>query len=276
MCRGFFFYSFLNLNSSLLAVVMFDGEVLTQITSFVPTLRVLPYPVTLMDALQPTFLYHFCIEGEICDDSLIPSDIERQCLLGVLCALIKVVYVLEMLLKFMLNRQGESFRLHVYFLLCPDRLYSALSPFPFLPMRWKVYEYSMFCCGHGTESGSLFQLPWTFLLLSMPPSTTFVCGNLKEYGQDYSKLAQELTVMLPHHSVVGVLLHFWSISSGSVILYYPCHIHFPSMASNKCHDTTHVDRINSNTMSLPFELLEYGAVEVDSLLKGCSILMLCL
>ena len=83
--------------------------------------------------------------------------------------------------------------------------------------------------------------------------------------------------MLPHYSFVCVLLHSLlfciSVSSSSVLVCSPRHVDLPLVMSNQCHDVTHVCRIHCDTMALPFEVVKHDVIEVDPLLKACSVSM---
>ena len=91
---------------------------------------------------------------------------------------------------------------------------------------------------------------------------------------------QGLIIMLSHYSFISVLLRclllLLSASSGSILLCSPQHVDLPLMTSNQSHDATHVGRINGNTMPFPFEVVKHDGIEVGPLLKGCSVLMLCI
>ena len=88
-------------------------------------------------------------------------------------------------------------------------------------------------------------------------------------------IAQALTIMLPHDSFVGVLLHclllLLNISPSTVLLCCPHHVDLPPVPADQCHDVSHVGRVHLDTMALPFEVVKHDVVEVDSLLKGCSV-----
>ena len=90
-------------------------------------------------------------------------------------------------------------------------------------------------------------------------------------------ISQWLTVMLPHYNFISVLLYplllFLIIRASSVLLGCPHHVDLPLATSNQCHDVTHVSRIHGDKMALLFEFLKHDAVEVDPLLKGCSVIM---
>ena len=46
------------------------------------------------------------------------------------------------------------------------------------------------------------------------------------------------------------------------------------MTSNQRHDVTHVGRIHRDTMTFSFDVVKHDLIEVDSLLNGCSVIML--
>mmetsp|Transcript_2847 Transcript_2847/g.5764 ORF Transcript_2847/g.5764 Transcript_2847/m.5764 type:complete len:236 (-) Transcript_2847:640-1347(-) len=91
-------------------------------------------------------------------------------------------------------------------------------------------------------------------------------------------IGQALTIMLPHDNFIRVLLHclllLLSISPSLILLCCPHHVDLPLVPANQCHDVSHVDRVYRDTMALPFEVVKHDVVEVDPLLKGCSVLML--
>ena len=90
-----------------------------------------------------------------------------------------------------------------------------------------------------------------------------------------SYIAQELTIALPHYSFIHILL--CSLLLLSVSSSFVCSTHDVDLLlvmSNQCHDVVHVDRIHGDTMSLLFEVVKQDVVEVDQLLKGCSVIML--
>ena len=93
-------------------------------------------------------------------------------------------------------------------------------------------------------------------------------------------IAQGLTVVVSYYSFISVLLycllHFCSASSSSVLLCSPQHVDLSLVTSNQCHNVTHVGRICCDTMALLFELVKHYVVEVDPILKGCNVLMLCI
>ena len=85
--------------------------------------------------------------------------------------------------------------------------------------------------------------------------------------------------MLPYCSFISVLLHCLllclSVSSGSVLLCSPHHVDLPLVTLNQCRGVTrHVGRIHYDTTTLPSEAVKHHVVEIDSLLKGCSVIML--
>ena len=140
----------------------------------------------------------------------------------------------------------------------------------------------MFCCGHVTGD-------WVLFLRSLDPPLPFdsffnYLGGV-EVGKSTDKvvvrptcIAQGLIARLPHFSFVRVLLHslllLCSVRAYSILLCSPQHVDLPLVTSNKCHDVTHVGRIHRDTMALPFEVIKHDVIEIDSLLKGCSVLML--
>ena len=84
--------------------------------------------------------------------------------------------------------------------------------------------------------------------------------------------------MLSYYSFISVLLHCLllclSLSSSSILLCCPQYVDLPLVMSNQCHDVIHVGRIHCDVIVLPFAIFKHDVVEVDPLLKGCSVLML--
>ena len=91
-------------------------------------------------------------------------------------------------------------------------------------------------------------------------------------------IAQGFSVMLPHCSFIGVLLHslllLCSVSANSILLCTPQYVDLPLVLTNQCHDVSHVSRIYGDTMTFSSEVIKHDVIEVDPLLKGCSVLML--
>ena len=91
-------------------------------------------------------------------------------------------------------------------------------------------------------------------------------------------IALGLIIMLPHSSFVSALLHCFilclSVSSGSVFLCYPHHVDLPLVTSNQCHDVTHVGRMHSDTMVLPFKFVKHDVVEVGHFWRVAVLLCL--
>ena len=91
-------------------------------------------------------------------------------------------------------------------------------------------------------------------------------------------IIQGLTIILPHYSFAHVLLHslllYLSVSSSSVLLCCPYHFNLPLVTANQCYDVAHVDRIHHNPIAFPFKVVKHDVIEVDLVLKGCSVLML--
>ena len=91
-------------------------------------------------------------------------------------------------------------------------------------------------------------------------------------------ITQSLTVMLLHCSFICVLLCsillFLRVSSSSVLLCSPHHVDLPFVTPNQCHDAPYVGRIHGDTMTFPLKVFKHDVVEVDPLLKNCSVLML--
>ena len=91
-------------------------------------------------------------------------------------------------------------------------------------------------------------------------------------------IAQGLCIMLPHYNFIGILLRFLllccSVCVSSILLCSPRHVDLPLVMSDQCHDVYHVGRIHCDTMAFPFEVFKHDVIKIDSLLKGCSVLML--
>ena len=84
--------------------------------------------------------------------------------------------------------------------------------------------------------------------------------------------------MLPCYSFASVLLHclllLFSVRASSLLLCCPQHVDLSLMSTDQYHDVTHVCRIHHDTMTSPFEVVKHDVVQVDSLLKGYSVIIL--
>ena len=91
-------------------------------------------------------------------------------------------------------------------------------------------------------------------------------------------IAQRICIKLPHYSFVRVLLCCLllccSVSASSILVRSPHHVALSLVTFDQCHDVTRVGRIHGDAMLFLFEVFKYDVIEVDSLLKGCSVLML--
>ena len=121
-----------------------------------------------------------------------------------------------------------------------------------------------------------------------PPPSLDACINYLggvELGQspygivvEPNCISQRLCIILPHYSFICTLLLslllLYSVHTSSVLLCSPQHVDLPLVMSNQCHDVTHVGRIDRDIMTFPFEIFKHDVIEVDPLLKGCSVLIL--
>ena len=84
------------------------------------------------------------------------------------------------------------------------------------------------------------------------------------------------TAQLLHLLLYSLLLFLLSVCARLILLYGPHYVDISLVKSNQCCDVTHVGRIHRATIAMLYEFVKHDVLEVDPLLEGCCVLMLCI
>ena len=117
------------------------------------------------------------------------------------------------------------------------------------------------CCEHGTAAGSLSRTPFTLLLLLMlASSTTLGVRSWTESLRNYCRTKLHSTRARYHAATLKLCTCSSSMSSSLLqcqLLFFTLvqsqYVDLPLMASDQCHDVTHVGRIHCDKIAFPFE-----------------------